>query len=263
MKLQLPDTITPDQLAQICAILNAPILGGKETHICGVLDESASMGPCKASTIEAYNSFTDEIAINGDKGGKTYTSSLVFSSYGIRFISKHVPSYKGKLAHLTPITYRPQGGTPLYDAIDMAIRELQKYDVPGKDFSALVSIFTDGEENSSKITGPILSSKIRELQNTGRWTFTVAGANISLDDLADRLGFYANNMISYDYNPQGIRLMSSTTNSSAESYMKARGAGASASIDFYNTPQPTKEELEALMKAQMAPKVVVPSVDVV
>lgn len=255
MKLQLPDTITPAQLAQISAILNAPVIDGKETHICGVLDESGSMLVCKASTILAYNSFINEIKDNSEKGGKTYTSSLVFSTNAIRFISKHVDASRAHLARLTNVNYRPSGGTPYYDALDKAITELEQYDVPGGDKSFWIASFTDGVENASSTKGTDLSRKIRLLQDTGRWTFTVAGANISLDDLQDNLGIYARNMMTYDYSPQGIQVMSSTHNTGTESFMNSRAAGASASAGFYNAPGPTitPEEIKAMMDAQARP----------
>ena len=60
----------------------------------------------------------------------------------------HLDNVTAKQAHvLRPGEYRPGGGTPLYDAVGEGIAKVNA--VCGVDDEVVVTIITDGEENSS------------------------------------------------------------------------------------------------------------------
>lgn len=207
--------------------------GGKETHIAFALDSSGSMESCRDATIEGYNRSVQATKKDAHLGGDVYVTLVTFGEGATEVRVKYSHQPIDKLEELNRDTYVPQSGTPMYDGILQAINELEKYDTPGGDKAFLVNIFTDGEENSSKIDGPELSEVIQRLQAKGNWTFTVTGANINLESLAKTIGVHRANMQSYTATPQGTNKAYTAYASSSENYMQQRGMGASASAGFF------------------------------
>ncbi len=212
--------------------------GGKETHIAFALDSSGSMESCRDATIEGYNRSVQDTKRNAHLGGDVYVTLVTFGEGATEVRVKYSHQPIDKLEELNRDTYVPQAGTPMYDGILTAIEELQGYDTPGGDKAFLVNIFTDGEENSSKLDGPELSEIIQRLQGKGNWTFTVTGANINLESLAKTIGVHRANMQSYTPTPAGTANAYAAHSHSTENYMQSRGAGASASAGFYNPQAP-------------------------
>ncbi len=71
--------------------------------------------------------------------------------------------------------YRPGGGTPLYDAIGKGMSKVNAQIEDGD--HVLVTIITDGEENSSEEwTLKMVRSMIEKLKKQN-WTFTLIGTD--------------------------------------------------------------------------------------
>lgn len=79
--------------------------------------------------------------------------------------------------------YQPGGGTPLYDAIGMAVSKVNAQ--TDKDSKVLVTIITDGEENSSREwTLTMIRNLVEKLKQQG-WTFTLIGTdNLDVESMA-------------------------------------------------------------------------------
>ena len=79
--------------------------------------------------------------------------------------------------------YQPGGGTPLYDAIGAAVSKVNAQ--IAKDSKVLVTIITDGEENSSREwTLQMIRNLIEKLKKEG-WTFTLIGTdNLDVESMA-------------------------------------------------------------------------------
>jgi uncharacterized protein YegL len=214
----------------------------KETHIAFVLDSSGSMQLCRQATIEGYNRSVDSTKQDAHLGGDVFITLVTFGEHGDNWETVVKTKYSHKpidtLEPLSTQSYVPQGGTPMYDGILQAINELKPYDTGG-DVAFLVNIFTDGVENYSKTSGPELSKTIRDLQAKGNWTFTVTGANIDLNELAETLGVYAANMQSYVATPHGTNLAHAKYSASSANYMESRGAGLKSVSEFYETQDNT------------------------
>jgi uncharacterized protein YegL len=227
-----------------------PVSTKKETHIGFVLDSSGSMSLCRDATIEGFNASIEATKKDAHLGGDVYLSLVTFGEYGDAFSenfhyvtngvvkTKYTHQPVDKLEPLTVATYHPQGSTPMYDGILAMIKALEPYDTGEGDIAFLVNIFTDGQENASTTTGPELSKKITELQNKGNWTFTVKGANIDLNELANVVGIMRSNMSSYVPTQAGTAQAHAHYAASSENYLRSRAAGASASDGFYNS-EPT------------------------
>ena len=88
---------------------------------------------------------------------------------------------------LAPGQYRPGGGTPLYDAVGEGCSKINA--VCGIDDEVVVTIITDGEENSSvEYNHAMVKNLIEKLKNQG-WTFTFIGTdNLDVRGMAHGLG---------------------------------------------------------------------------
>src|SRR5690606_16028036 len=74
-------------------------------------------------------------------------------------------------------TYRPDASTPLYDAIGFGVAKLERQLEGVENYNVLVTVLTDGEENSSReYTLDAIKKKIDALQRK-RWTYTYTGTD--------------------------------------------------------------------------------------
>ncbi|MBL8007954.1 MAG: VWA domain-containing protein [Ignavibacteria bacterium] len=156
-----------------------------------ILDESGSMESIKTPVISGFNEIVQTIR-NAEKefpGQEHFVSYVTFNTGGIKTILDAVPA-----AYLQPVNehnYRPNSGTPLYDAIGFSVNNL-KQRMNGSTYGkVLVTILTDGFENSSReYSGENIKKMIEKLKDKG-WTFTYIGTdhdvykssgNISIDN---------------------------------------------------------------------------------
>ena len=105
------------------------------------------------------------------------------------------------LREITFQGYRPDGSTALLDAIGKSIRHLQKTigeEVARDEASVVVVIFTDGYENaSSEFSHEQVSSLIRELELTDKWSFSYIGATLDAVDIAVKMNIRSSNAIHF------------------------------------------------------------------
>jgi uncharacterized protein with von Willebrand factor type A (vWA) domain len=163
-----------------------------------VLDKSGSMHSIKSDAIGGFNAFLKDQQALGE--------SAVFTL--IQFDSKIETSYSGvpimEASPLTDGSYRPNGGTALYDAVGTAIEEAT---YRGVDRKVIIAILTDGEENSStKYSMSKVEKLIKQYENEG-WAFIFLAAGFNQNDAerfsssigissANTLGFTRDNLSS-------------------------------------------------------------------
>lgn len=90
------------------------------------------------------------------------------------------------VADLTPDQYRPYGGTPLYDAMGVSITALRALVKEGD--HVLVTVITDGFENSSRFYSAAMIKELVEGLSTKGWVFTYIGANQDSGQTAGAVG---------------------------------------------------------------------------
>ena len=124
-----------------------------------------------------------------------------FSTCGYNTVYNNTPAAE---AHdITPGQYRPNGGTPLYDAIGKGIAAMDA--VKGENDSVLVTITTDGEENcSTEFNGPQIKALIEQKRGNG-WVFTYIGANQDVERVASELSI--NHHMAFETTEEGTELM--------------------------------------------------------
>ena len=111
--------------------------------------------------------------------------------------------------------YNPYGGTPLYDAMGKAISKVNAQ--VAEDDNVLVTVITDGEENSSvEWTLKMIRSMIEKLKKQN-WTFTLIGTdNLDVETMAH--SFAIDEHLEFCQNDAGTRAMFARERRSRERY---------------------------------------------
>jgi hypothetical protein len=173
------------------------------THISVVLDESGSMGSLFNDTVGGYNKFLE----SQKEAPGTATWSLTAFNGSVRLID----SFRdiNDTPNLGPATYKPGGGTALYDAIGATIvgcgvklADMYEADRPEK---VIMVILTDGEENSSReFSYERIQDMIKEQSEKYTWEFIFLGANLDAVAIGTGLGIKGGMSMTFAANGQGV-----------------------------------------------------------
>lgn len=208
----------------------------KTTHYIFILDGSGSMSFGKEITVEGYNDQKKTILENLGVTGKTTVTFIDFNTT-VRIRATAVsPS---AAPELTVSNYETEGGTALHDAIGVAIEKaLSLENVHGEDTGILVSILTDGEENSSKhVSGGALGECVKQLEDTGKFTFALMGPKAQLETMAQVLNVKSGNISGFDPSSLADKCLSMQKMRGATvAYSSARAASLTASASLYVEP---------------------------
>ena len=151
----------------------------KKTQIYNlvILDKSGSMESIRTEAINGYNETLGSIKATQLKFMDTqehFVSLAAFCDCGIDMIYDMTPIKDAE--KLTKEKYDPCCCTPLFDAIGKTVKTLKKKIADVEDAAVLVTIITDGYENSSKEwDGKAVSKLIEECKEEG-WMFSFIGA---------------------------------------------------------------------------------------
>ena len=142
-----------------------------------ILDKSGSMESIRTEAINGYNETLGSIKATQLKFLDTqehFVSLAAFCDCGIDMIYDMTPIKDAE--KLTREKYDPCCCTPLFDAIGKTVKTLKKKIADVEDAAVLVTIITDGYENSSKEwNGKAVSKLIEECKEEG-WMFSFIGA---------------------------------------------------------------------------------------
>ena len=129
-------------------------------------------------------------------------------------------------------TYNPSSRTPLFDATGFSVSKLNQY-LEGKvNYSVLVTILTDGEENASKdYTGRAIKNLVDELKQQN-WTFTYIGADHDIEKMAASMNIH--NTMAFDKSDKDIKRMFLNESESRIKYSLRIRNGETDKNDFYS-----------------------------
>ena len=153
-----------------------------------ILDESGSMSSIYEQALGGANETIQTIraAQSSANDQKQFLTFVTFDSgtgESVRTVIDTMPIEQVK--DLTRDDYRPNGCTPLYDAMGKSLTALEKKVTD--DDQVLVTIITDGMENSScEYTGAAICDIVKRLRAKG-WTFVYIGANQDAVEVAKRM----------------------------------------------------------------------------
>lgn len=106
------------------------------------------------------------------------------------------------IKEVKPREFFSSGLTALYLAIDQVMRRFKSEAEKGK--KVLVNIYTDGEDNDSRIRASTVKKNIKEYEKLG-FTFTFIGTDRDVDYVVKTMNIDASNTAKYDGTGEGLR----------------------------------------------------------
>lgn len=169
-----------------------------------VLDGSGSMANIVELVQSGFNNMVNE---QKQVPGKMRVTMAQFDSDWNSNLRYKLLYENTDIQNVTPLTFKPDGGTPLYDAVALAIdetgariRNMPEHERPHK---VMFVIMTDGGENASKEYDRYrggaqrLMEKVRHQEEKYGWTFVFIGADQDSFKTATDMGFKAGNAMNF------------------------------------------------------------------
>lgn len=191
-----------------------------------ILDESGSMSDIKKQAIDGVNETVQTIraAQRKHEEQEHFVTFVSFNSYAIKTIYDKEEVWKVK--EITEKDYCPDCCTPLYDAMGSSLTSLRKS--IAEDDVVLVTIITDGYENSSReYNRQLIKSLVESLEAKG-WVFTYIGANQDVVKVASAISI--KNTLSFSADVQGTRTMFAKESSSRARFFSKLHRGMKGKI---------------------------------
>jgi len=189
-----------------------------QVHNLIILDESGSMKYIEDTIIQGFNEVVQTIKGVEQKYPEQehFISFISFNGLGGKV--HHFIDPASKLNQLESRNYQPNASTPLFDAIGLSVNKLRQVLQEQTDYSVLVTILTDGEENASKeYSGRDIKELIDGLKQN-RWTFTYIGTDHDVEKVASSLSI--DNVLNFEKNEEDIKEMFFKERKARENYSK-------------------------------------------
>lgn len=203
-----------------------------QVHNLIILDESGSMSSIKPLIISGFNELVQSIkGIEEQFPEQEHLITMVsFNDMNNKIL--HFIDPVSRLDVINDRTYNPSSSTPLFDATGFSVSKLKQY-LEGKvNYSVLVTILTDGEENASKdYTGIAIKNLVDELKQQN-WTFTYIGAEHDIEKMAASMNIH--NTMAFDKSDKDIKRMFLNESESRIKYSLRIRNGETDKNDFYS-----------------------------
>lgn len=186
-----------------------------------IVDESGSMGHLREATLSGINETIGTIRSAQEEYADTqeHMLTLVLFDSGsnrpdVRTIIdckpiKEIGEFKD---------YMPKGWTPLYDAMGKSLTTLRKRIKDDEDASAVVTVLTDGLENTSREwNASSLRALIEQLKEEG-WSFSYMGSAHDVKEVTDLLSI--DNVVEFSHDLMGAENTWGRERSSRKAYYR-------------------------------------------
>ena len=182
-----------------------------------ILDKSGSMESIRTEAINGFNETLASIKATQDEFAQTqehFISLAAFCNHGIDMIYNMTPINNAE--KLTREKYNPCCLTPLFDAIGSTVNRLKRRISDKPEAVVLVTIITDGQENSSKEwSGQSVCKLIEERKEEG-WSFSFIGAGEDVIKIATTISI--KNTMLWKNTTEGTAVMFNAENKARRSF---------------------------------------------
>lgn len=215
-------------------------------HNLIIVDESGSMSHLKEETISGINETINTIREAQKSFESTQLHMLTLVTFDTRVNDENVRT----VIDNKPISkvkdfekYNPSGCTPLYDAMGQSLTALHNRIKDDKDATAVVTILTDGMENSStEWRADALQRLIEKLKEEG-WTFAYMGSAHNVKEVSDLLSI--DNVVEFKHDERGVKSLWKRQKASQQSYYRFMN-------DMYSNSESMTDEDALEMKRNYA-----------
>ena len=164
-----------------------------------IMDRSGSMWSIRKPAIMGFNEVLGGVKAAKEKYSKNqeqFITLVLFDTTAIEEVYWNAdPS---TATHLTEETYVPGASTPLYDAMGRTLTKLEKELKDDKNHSVIVTVITDGYENSSvEYSGADIKALVEHLKDEG-WSFAYMGTDHDVQGVAVNLSI--TNIVKFEKN---------------------------------------------------------------
>jgi len=209
-----------------------------QVHNLIILDESGSMESIKKPIISGFNELVQSIKSIEKQFPEQehFITFVTFNSAGRKVI--HFTDPVAKLKKINSSTYKPDEMTPLYDAMGTSINSLRNAIDKQTNYNVLVTVLTDGLENSSKeYTGNAIKKLVENLKMEG-WTFTYIGTDHDVETVATSISI--TNVMYFEKDSEGVKDMFAKESNARANYSQRIRNKENTDNDFYNPDEPKK-----------------------
>lgn len=203
-----------------------------QVHNLIILDESGSMDSIKSFIIEGFNELVQTVkGIENQFPEQEHLISMVsFNSLNNKIL--HFTDPIQQLETINDTSYQPDSMTPLYDAMGFSILRLKHYLEGKENYSVLVTILTDGEENASKeYNCSTIKNLVTNLERQN-WTFTYIGADHDVEKMALKMNI--RNSLTFEKNDFAIKQMFTKESSARVKYSLNIKEGDAENENYYS-----------------------------
>lgn len=194
------------------------------TELVIILDKSSSMRPIAHEAVKAVNNF-----INSQKNGpdNCYVTVMEFAD------NPHYQIKRTKIEECPEVSLNPYGWTALYDAVGLAITNLntQIKNKRKKRPTVLFVIQTDGEENRSHLYDFNQIKELIKVNQAKGDQFIFLGANF-LGKIGTELGIDSQAVASFDQSAIGYSQTYTVTSRETSNLRKAAVSGQRHSVNL-------------------------------
>lgn len=213
-----------------------------QVHNLIILDESGSMEDIKKQVISGFNETVQTIKASQEEfpDQEQYITFVSFNSSGINTI--RFAETADKLREIDGQVYKPNGGTPLFDAMGFSILRLENHlrSLNPDSYRVLVTILTDGYENASREYSASVIKTLVERLKTGNWTFVYVGTDHDVETITQSISI--DNSMYFDKSEADMDMMFSNERNSRRAYYRNVSEKSEKFKDFFDNKSDKKKK---------------------
>ena len=208
-----------------------------------IIDRSGSMSGLEQMVVGGYNEHLSAVKnMQATYPDQQFLVSLLTFDDDVQWLVKPAPI--NELNELPADAFQPRGMTALLDAIGKGIHLIDsEYDrkIQNNEMSVVLVIITDGEENASRFFNlRSIAKKIKERDQTGKWTFSFIGCDFDASNISKKLNIRRENVRNYDKRAYGR--MSKSVDKTFMRYAESKSNGSFGKQVFHFFEEDEEDE---------------------